>query len=219
MPKSEFADRIHAVFRHALALRDRREGGAPADLELEQAAFKGLLLTDFEAQRWPAFGGLPPGKGRRPAEVFLGIRYPLVCWLDEWFCDQFPWEKWQERPLEKVLYGTGDRAWKFWEQARLAETHPTTEVLEVFFLCVMLGFRGNRRQTPETMRPWMTATQAQLTAAHGLPWQGPPELEPWTHVPRLRARERWQRLVLAVGLGLLAVVPAATFYLVRQLGQ
>ena len=72
---------------------------------------------------------------------FLGVRYGLTCWLDELFILYSPWERlWNERKLEASLYGTNDRAWRFWEQARLAESRAGSSALEVFYLCVILGF-------------------------------------------------------------------------------
>ena len=66
----------------------------------------------------------------------------MVCWLDELFLVDSAWDaRWNESKLELALYGTNDRAWHFWEQARLADTRPGTEALSAFFLCVMLGFR------------------------------------------------------------------------------
>ena len=42
-------------------------------------------------------------------------------WLDELFILYSSWESaWNERKLEGSLYGSNDRAWRFWEQARIA---------------------------------------------------------------------------------------------------
>src|SRR5947209_13972033 len=116
-----------------------------------------MLLTESEARRHPDFGG----EGERPAQTpaseaapagrpFLGVRYALACWLDELLILNSPWSAaWNERKLEAALYGTNDRAWKFWEQAELAAARPTTDALEGFFLCVVLGFRGELGLEPE----------------------------------------------------------------------
>src|SRR5205807_5159764 len=119
---------------------------------------KGLLLTDVEARRNVDFGGgggrdqSPRDQGGLADEAteagdrFLGVRYALACWLDEFFILNTPWEKkWNERKLEVELYGTNDRAWKFWRQAELALALPQDDAVEAFFLCVMLGFRGQYR--------------------------------------------------------------------------
>jgi type VI secretion system protein ImpK len=214
---NDLGNLVHPIFRRALALRARLEHGENVIFEVEQALLKGLLLTDFEARRWPEFGGEAWQTGT--SSPFLGVRYPLACWLDELFSQTCWADLWRERTLEEALYGTKEGARKFWEQARQAEARANPDGLETFFLCVMLGFRGDRRNSPEPLRQWVAAAQARLTSAQNLQWRGPGDLEPAVNVERLRARERWHHLVLAAGLALLAMIPAATFYVVRQLAQ
>ena len=91
--------------------------------------------------------------------AFTGLRYPdsldlrpsaqyaLVAWLDELFCgiEAFGW---RGRPLENHYEGN-TRAHHFWEQAdaaipaRLLPDNVAL-ILEVFILCVLLGFAGER---------------------------------------------------------------------------
>jgi len=225
--KEEIANLVHPTVRYALALRERLEHGAALSLEVEQAALKGMLLTDYEARRWIDFGGetlkekaIEAEDSGERSETFLGIRYALTCWLDELFILYSPWESlWNERKLEVALYGTNDRAWKFWDQARRAETRPGSDALEVFYLCVMLGFRGELLEAPEKLRSWRATTQARLGQVLAQDWQAPPELEPFTNVPPLRARERLQRMVLAGSMALLFLIPVVVFFAVRYLGQ
>jgi type VI secretion system protein ImpK len=229
--QEEVANLVHPVLTYGLRLRERLEAGESPVLEVEQAALKGLLLSESEARRLPTFGGdappvvLPaaeraPEHGRREGGQFLGIRYALVCWLDELFTLDSPWEaRWTEWKLEAALYGTNDRAWRFWEQAEAAEIRPEGDALEVFFLCVMLGFCGELREEPDRLSAWVTATQARLVQARGQDWAAPPELDPPVHVPPLWDQERLQRLLLAGGVALLLLLPVATFVLVRRLGQ
>jgi type VI secretion system protein ImpK len=227
----ELSTLVHPVLAHALDVRERLDRGEPLHLDVEQAALKGLLRTELEAQRWADFGGdvsrdparLAPRPGAPQAaapELFLGARYALVCWLDELFIVYSPWgAAWNERKLEMALYGSNDRAWKFWEQARLAETRPTTDALEVFFLCVTLGFRGDLREAPEQLRTWMAGNQGRLTRGAGEDWPHPAELDPPTNVPPLRARDRLARVVYFGGLALLLLTPVVVFSLVLRLGH
>ena len=47
----------------------------------------------------------------------LDIRYAMVCWIDELFILNSVWgTQWNEQKLEVDLFGTNDRAWKFWEK-------------------------------------------------------------------------------------------------------
>src|SRR5262249_62306200 len=111
----------------------------------------------------------------RRDEAFLGIRYALVCWLDEIFILDSPWaSEWNERKLEEGLYGTNDRAWKFWEQARKAEARPGTDALEVYYLCVVLGFRGDLRNAPERLAGWRNTIESRIAKGQGQERQGPP---------------------------------------------
>lgn len=223
--QDDIANLVHPILAHGLALRDRLEAGENLNIEVEQATLKAMLLTEPEAQRWLDYGPdtnrgrSRTGEGDAPDRSFLGIRFALVCWLDELFILYSPWERvWNERKLEVSLYGTNDRAWKFWEQATLAESRANTSALEVFHLCVVLGFRGELIEQPDQLAQWLSATQARLLQDQK-PWTAPPELEPPTFVPPLRGRDRLQRMVLACGFMFLLLVPFLAFLLVRRLGE
>src|SRR5262249_21982997 len=117
------------------------------------------------------------------------------------------------------IYGTNDRAWKFWEQARRAETRPSADALEVFYLCAMLGFRGELGQDAAALTRWAEGSQARLSREHATDWPSPPDLDSPTFVPPLRARDHFQRMLLICGMGLLLIIPLVVFMVVRQLGQ
>ena len=120
---------------------------------------------------------------------FLGVRYGLACWLDELFVNYTTWDAlWNEQKLEMELYGSNDRAWKFWEQASLAEKRQATDALECYFLCAELGFRGDLADEPAKLEAWLAGVRAQLARTQARPWIAPPEREPATHVPPLRPR-------------------------------
>jgi type VI secretion system protein ImpK len=208
------ANLVHPVFAYGLRLKERLERGETPTFEIEQAALKGLLLSDIEARRWADFGGDGEGGSEsrgRSHQQFLGIRYALTCWLDELFILDSPWtSRWNERKLEVALYGTNDRAWKFWEQARLAESRAGADAVEVYFLCVMLGFRGEVREEPERLQAWVAATRSQVTRRHLQEWPYPPELEPPSNVPPLIGTDRFRRMLLVAGVVLLVLVPLMT---------
>ena len=91
---------VHPVVAYGLQLKERLERGEGPTFEIEQAALKGLLLSDIEARRWADFGGegAAGGEGRpRGSHPFLGIRYALACWLDELFLGDSPWAaRWEK---------------------------------------------------------------------------------------------------------------------------
>lgn len=223
--REELAELVHPVFTYGLRLLERVRKNERVDLDTEQAALKGLLLTDMESRRHADFGGeggldganVMASRGettRRGMDSFLGIRYALVCWLDEIFILDSPWSRsWNEQKLETALYGTNLRAEWFWQQARLAESRPGTDALEVFFLCVMLGFRGELREDPAKLQQWVLNTQARVVRQQGQEWPAPPEHDPPTNVPPRQGREQFERMVLLVAVAILVLIPFLTIFL------
>ncbi len=225
--QEHLADLVHPIFDYALGVKERLEKGQTLSIELEQANLKGMLLTEIESRRYAFFGGeevressaLTGLGGTKEPEVFLGARFALTCWLDELFIVHTPWaEEWNERKLEVTLYQSNDRAWPFWQQAQLAERRPTTDALEVVFLCVMLGFRGDMVNQPEKLHTWYKASQNRLSHM-GEDWSGPPELEVVTNVPPLHGQDWFQTMVFWTSLLLLVMVPLASFLLMQQFSE
>ena len=227
--KEEIANLVHPVFSYGLRLKERLGRGEASDMETEQATLKGLLLGENEARRVADYGGdrgapdlstmggRSMDTARRGGDHFLGIRYALVCWLDEIFVVDSQWsQEWNEHKLESMLYGTNDRAWTFWEQARKAEARPGGDALEVFFLSVMLGFRGEYREQPDRLQAWVAATQARIAKMQTQEMQLPPELDPPIYVPPRYWRDRMQRMVIIAAVVALCLIPVVAFVLVNQ---
>lgn len=229
--RDEIANLVHPVLQYGLRLKERLERGESPDFHNEQATLKGLLMGELEARRIPDYGGLGSpsstmgdarmSMARRSGDIFFGIRYALACWLDEIFILDSPWGTvWNERKIEEALYSTNDRAWNFWEQATLASNRSGSDALEGYYLCVMLGFRGDLRDKPDKLRAWAEASGKRIARDQGKDWTMPPELEPPVNVPPLRGRERLQRMVLTVAVFAFVLVPVAVFFLMSQvLGQ
>jgi type VI secretion system protein ImpK len=225
--REQIANLVYPILSHGISIRDRLARGEQLDFATEQATLKGMLRSELEAKRVSDFGsdGGDIGQsvsrmdsGGRRSDAFHGVRYALVCWLDELFIVDSPWvEEWNERKLETSLYGTNDRAWKFWEQAKQADARTGTDALEVFYLCVMLGFRGEFRGQGERLQSWMRATQVRITKGQKQEWPVPAERGVNTHVPPLRGREQLQKMVLALAVFVLLFIPFLAFYVVRQL--
>jgi len=226
--REEIAALVHPVIAYGLRLMERLDNGEQPSLAAEQAALTGKL-EDPQGQRWPDFAGdAPPvevarlGGERVGSERFLGARYALVCWLDELFTLQVAnpeWVMdWTDKKLEEALYRTNDRAWKFWEQARRSESRPGTDALEVFYLCTLLGFRGDLVHRLDQLQIWRHTVEERLGLGEGAEWPSPPSLKPVTNVPPLRGRERFQQLILAACVLLGLFIPVATFFLVSRFG-
>lgn len=187
-----FRNIIQPVIMAALDLKDRLDRGEAPDIETEQARLIGLLQSDLEARRIPEFGG----DGN-----YLGARYALVSWIDELLIVYSPWaDLWNRRKLEVALYGgTSERAWKFWEQAEMARKGRTAslDAIEVFYLCVMLGFRGQYLNDPVKLKTWVDAVGAQV--ANAKEWAAPNDLGVTTNVTPLLGRDLYRRRLLVRG--------------------
>jgi type VI secretion system protein ImpK len=204
--RDELADLVYPTVAYALQVRAGLERGDQVNMAAVQSELRTLLKTANEAQRWPEYGG--------DGDRYLGIRYALACWIDDLFILDSAWgPQWNERKLEESLYGSNERAWKFWFQAKLAQARPGTDALEAFYVCVMLGFRGEGPEKPDTVATWRDAVESQLSRVHNQPWPGPQELQPDINAMPRRSKERLRRLLVAI-IGLVALlIPVLTFYL------
>jgi type VI secretion system protein ImpK len=195
--REQTARLVYPVFRYGLRLKEHLRF-AQLDMRQEQAELKRLVKA-ADAVR-----------GRDGADEagdsFLGVGYALACWLDEVFIldPASPWRAaWKEQSIEYALYRSQDRAPKFWEQARQAELRSDADAVEVFYLCMMLGFRGELRDNPGGLRDWRDRFETLIGQGRAGDWPGkPPELPlpPPTAGTLLRARERLRWVLLAWAL-------------------
>jgi type VI secretion system protein ImpK len=202
--RKETAELVRPILGQGLRLKERLGRGEKLDWRSEQTELKRLFRLSEAPTVSPA------------ADAFLGVRYPLACWLDEMFIvdPDSPWKnEWREETMELGLFRKRDRAHLFWEQARQAEARGDLDALEVFYLCVLLGFRGDLRDRIDALLDWREAVEARIVGGRPGDWpEKPPELPlPETNVPPLRARERlrWMLLGGAALLGLTILVTAA----------
>lgn len=207
---------VHPVLTQGLTLKERVQRGERLDMGREQARLRRLLLAEG-SQRYPDFAG--EGNEVNEHDRFLGIRYALACWLDEIFINDSPWgPEWNAESLEWALFHSNDRAFKFWNQADMAKERPGSDSLEGFYLCVMLGFRGNLRENPEELRARTDAARARITKSQEQSIQMPAErtvpVNPWP----LAGRERFQKMVRVAGGVGLALVLVLAILLVQLLG-
>jgi type VI secretion system protein ImpK len=223
--REETANLVYPVLTKGLGLKERLASGEPPDFRTAQKELQGLLLADTQAARWPDFGGEQPGPGAGfgrgadagagGADRFLGIRYALACWLDEIMIADTPWKvEWTDNTLEQALYGTRDRAWKFWYQADRAAREGRTDALEAFFLCAMLGFRGEYQDRSDELRAKLKEFQDQIDAGQAREWPGPVGGQPASYVPPLQGEQRKQKMLVYAIASLLLVIPIVMFIIV-----
>ena len=151
----EFAEAVDRVFLSVLGLLDQIGRGQEPSPKEEKLRIRGWLDQ--------AEGHL--GRG----EEWELAKYGLVSWIDEMMIST-PWNGakwWNENKLETEIYNTNDRAWKFYQQANEASKKQNRDSLEVFYVCVVLGFRGLYGDDP--------VKAAENAQALGLP----PDLETW----------------------------------------
>jgi type VI secretion system protein ImpK len=127
------------------------------------------------------------------AEALLGTgrewelaKYAIVSWIDEMLLEA-GWggrDWWANNVLEVEIFGTRLCNEQFFLKAREAAALPRRDALEVYYNCVILGFRGLYRD-PESA--------VLFTRAHGLP----DDLPTWTRQAALAIRVGQGRPALA----------------------
>ncbi len=126
----DFAIAVDPVFLHVLGFVDRiSQGENPPPREERQTVQN--FLRQAEAQL-----------GQR--QDWELAKYALVCWIDDLLIEA-PWEGrnwWKENALEVEAFNTRVRATEFFVKANNASNLTRRDALEVFYVCVVLGFRG-----------------------------------------------------------------------------
>lgn len=148
---------------------------------------------------------------------FLGIHYPIVSWIDEIMTSERAIAPvWNECKLEGELFGTNDRAWKFWRQVELAESLGREEWLEIFYLCVSHGFTGNLLDEPEKLKNWMHRTRLRIGNVPELKLPFQSDLVPSPDVPPLYGRRALQRMMMVAWAASVLLLPTISYMLVRR---
>jgi type VI secretion system protein ImpK len=206
----KFRGIIQPILMATLELKDRLDRGESPNMDTEQARLTALLQTDVEARRVIDYGG--------DGMNYMGARYALVCWIDELFIVYTSWgDQWRKKSMEVGVYGgTADRAWKFWEQAEMAQKGKTAslDALEAFFLCVMLGFRGRFLNDPAKLKSWVDAVGAQVASTQE--WPTPNDLGVTTNVSPLLGRDLFRRRILLRGSIVAALLLAIVIIIQTQ---
>jgi type VI secretion system protein ImpK len=158
-----FARAVDPIFKFVLDLLDAIHHGEQPSAQQQRLTLRGLL---------------------EHAEAILGTRrewdlarYAIVAWIDEMLVDS-SWqgaEWWSNNVLEVELYNSRLCFEQFYVRAKEASTLPQRDALEVFYLCMMLGFRGLYRD-PQIAQSFIEANSL------------PPDLETWARQVALSIR-------------------------------
>ena len=144
-----FADVVMPMFQKVLQLLDQLylgEARTPDEVVaqtrswIEEAARKTVAKPDL-------------------ARSFELAKFGLVTWIDEILTDS-AWganARWSAgvHLLEWSIYGTRVGASKFYEEAQSAEDEGDLDALEVYLLCVTLGFKGIMAYDETSLSEWV----------------------------------------------------------------
>ena len=109
-------------------------------------------------------------------------RYALAAWIDDLLIEA-PWEGrqwWEENALEVEFFNSRDAYTTFYTKAVEAAALPKKDALEVFYVCVVLGFRGMYRDAsnvvlaeqmklPADLHAWTKQTAMAIRLGQGRP--------------------------------------------------
>ena len=128
----EFAQPVNRIFDAVLDLVDRIERHERPELGEE----KKLIRMDLDALT--ASASNKPGQR---AEDFELVRRALIYWVDEALT--FATAEWKDMTLEFDYFAEKNRAWRFYEYGERAARTSSSDVIEAWYLCLVLGFEGD----------------------------------------------------------------------------
>jgi len=128
----EIAQSVNSIFDNVLDLIDRIERHELSDLSEE----KKLLRMDLDALTAVA----PTNGGGNTSELQL-IKRALIYWIDEVLTHATA--EWQNMTLEFDYFAEKNRAWRFYEYGERYARTSSSDVIETWYLCLVLGFEGD----------------------------------------------------------------------------
>jgi type VI secretion system protein ImpK len=168
----KFAQSVDPIFLYVLALLERI--GREAKLTAQEERLRIRALID-QAEAALGSGG-----------EWEMAKYAIVSWIDEMLVGS-PWvgrDWWSNNVMEIELYNTRQCNEQFFVKSREAANRTGRDALEVYYVCVILGFRGLYHDT---------ATSEDIAKAHGLP----EKLIDWTRATAMSIRLGQGRPALA----------------------
>ncbi len=218
--QADVVSAVFPVFGYALRVRDQVNSGLAPDLITVQKELLGLLQEVTKASRLvDGSVNFRPGDSvsvlQKGSETYLGISYAMVCWIDEIFTISAWRSEWPDKIIEHKLFGTRDRAWKFWEQAKKAEALGTSDALEVYYLCVILGFRGDYFGVIPRINEFLANARTLMEKTEDTDPRLPVDGKPITFVPPLRGAGKLKQMFMVASIALLVIIPLAAYFLSR----
>ncbi len=163
-----FAAAVDPIFLHVLGLLERI-GQSDAPNPTDERAVINNWIRHAEAQL-----------GQK--QDWELAKYALVAWIDDVLIEA-PWAGkawWKENALEVEVFNTRDRATLFYARSQEAGKMTRRDALEVFYVCVVLGFRGLYRDNaaafladqlglPPNLDAWASQTSKSIQLGQGRP--------------------------------------------------
>jgi type VI secretion system protein ImpK len=209
--RGELALLLQEILTATVRLRLNPEE-VPTDVEAFRAQVRRLVTTANQEGRRVGYGDNDIGYAL----------YAVVAFLDETVLTLgHPlFRSWQGKPLQEELFGInigGDVFFQYLEVLLGREdSEALGDVLEVFQLCLLLGFRGRYGGSQlETIHTWIARLRERITRIRGAPPALAPHWSPAGHEAGKRPTDPVQRRLLVAVLLLitLAVVLFVVFRL------
>ena len=194
-PQGELAQAFQEAFTVAARLRSMRQ--AASDAESFRSRVKQLLSSGDELAR---------RAGYAPESVRLAV-YAYVAFLDESVLNSgLPiFAQWPRQPLQEEVFGDHMAGETFFRHLQELLARPDSgelaDVLEVYLLCMLLGFRGRYAGGQGGLQAVIGTTREKMDRIRG----PRPELSPAWRPPAdaiAPPRDPWtRRLAIAAGAG------------------
>jgi len=194
---------VQELLTATVRLRANRQG--PTDPESFPTHLKQLIAAaDQDARQ----AGYAQGDVRY-------VLYAVVAFIDESILNsaQPMFRDWPRRPLQDELFGGhvgGEAFFQYLQQLMTRDpSQDLADVLEVYLLCLLLGFQGRYSATNrDELGLWTSRVREQVTRIRG----GTPPLAPDWAIPTgevlPRTRDPWLRRLVFAGAATLAVAVA-----------
>ena len=192
----DFARVVDPIFLHVIGLLDRIERNQAPEAPIARAGIEYRLNHAEQVV----------GHGH---EQWKLAKYALAAWIDEMLIEA-PWEGrgyWKNRSLEIELFKGATAHETFYLKAEEAKSQATRDALEVFYVCVVLGFRGLYRKPkdnedakrlglPDSLAKWAEHATLAISLKHGRP-EVKTTANPGCVAPPLYGRSRLVLMTLA----------------------
>lgn len=191
---------VQELLTATVRLRANRQG--PTDAESFRAHLKQLIArADQDARQ----------AGYTQGDIRYAL-YAVVAFIDESILNsaQPMFRDWPRRPLQDELFGGhvgGEAFFQYLQQLMTRDPSPDlADVLEVYLLCLLLGFQGRySAANRDELGLWTSRMREQLTRMRG----GTPPIAPDWAIPSgevmARTRDAWLRRLLFAGAAVLAL--------------